>query len=224
MIRTLFVFLLSLVYANDCVSLSYSPAKFGEYESLFMDRLVFPDGFETGVVLIRCAADVSKWGGFQTNFCFHDDKKELPFVRKVSEALGRGRVEPAKVGDHNVGVWFQYSVLFEKSNGVEKISIYPHHLRNLSDFGLNYISPQPFGRARFWRGCRRSLYILAEAEVGVDGKGTPRMVMGKDSSDYCKEMVSTLISESSYIPGFFMGTPQKMRFIETFFSGDVVEK
>ena len=224
LIKSILVFLVTCGYVSDCLSLEYSPAKFGKYETVYLDRLSFPDGFESGVVLIRCAADVSKWGGFKTNFCYHDDKSNIPFVRMVQNALVLGKVEPAKVGGKKVGVWFQYSVRFEKKGNIDEISIHPHHFWNESELGRDYISPQSYGSYRYWKGCRRSLNIVSEAEVSVDGKAVPKTIIGENNSEYCKEMVSALISEGSYVPGFYMRQPRKMRLIEIFFSGDVVER
>lgn len=200
---------------------SFVPASLSD-DSLSLQNLIrFPDIRGDVAFLLSCEAVLSQKGYMGRNRCYADRREfsSDPFMKAVKKAARDARLNPARVNGRRVKVLFQYSVLFDKKDGNEEITVYPSHLLE-SRLTPGYSGPQRYKSPRRWKGCH--LDIRAWVSMKVDEHGLPSDVqfVAGDAPRHCEEMILRVAESQKFIPAMQDGKPVAANHLRLFVSQD----
>lgn len=213
----------NLSFAEDN---SVSPARFFENGKELLSKMEFPKDNFNGTVIIRGAAKISK-GGKPTILVFYTDSENIelfkPYINAISKAFGpRIKVAPAIVNGKKRRVWFNFSVVFESSQGKETISVHENLLYNMDSYGRNYIDPQRYNFKPFPRDCRSNTFggpstVWAAANIDEYGNPTAPRIFAGEASARCKKELIKLLSKGSFIPAQYEDKFVSATYVEAWF-------
>lgn len=201
----------------------FEPAAFYDDDRSLKNKINFPDTEGNVKVLIHCDASVEKRGRLDMARCLAKDDTLAEYESAILVATNKVvTMVPAMENGRPVEVWFQFSVFFERNNGVESIQVYPHQFLNFDEYGLDYSGPQRYSSrdSSFpWSLCRQGFVHKVWISMTVDEAGVPGEIEVLDQDNYpdtCAKAAQNYMSQGKYIPAIQNGRPVKAKYLEIF--------
>ena len=198
----------------------YLPASIREDVANALRAATFPTLNKGDELVLRFAAKITKTGHAKHQIVYRWGEPEISedFEKAVYRQLGLSdfRLNPARVNDRLVSVWFNFTLVLEGHESGSKADIHPSLLHMKDRYGENYIGPQKHDYMGYPNRCRlRAGQIInrnANASrvwfaVDIDEKGLPsnfRIISGEHSTN-CGELLEKLALEGKYIPAQYNG-------------------
>ena len=197
----------------------FVPARIGSHDESLAKRISFPKDITGDISLyVRCEAKVLPAGTIDEVGCYGDENIDRNFYRAVNLGSQGATMTPASINGESVPVLALFTVLFRQQGDERVVAVIPNHGTNASEFGLNYVAPQRWGRRNQFIP-RTDLGLLwvdsmmsKEGEVSqikyIDTEWT-----NKETRRYAKSYVENNL----FIPGFVNNEPVAMRFVKPIF-------
>jgi hypothetical protein len=201
------------VHAQEAAH-TYQPANFPADPSRIIRRINFPNSDEDVFVWVFCDASLDRYGNLDDSFCVSEYPDSRPFVRAVMARIDSSRLEPARVDGVTKPVHFQYTVQFERREGVETIKLFPHHFVGVNGSGEGYVGPQRY-RGSHKLPCESIYDFWFTMTIPIEG-GPPTDITLENAgaNDACSSVVRAIVEDSDFIPGFYQGAPVAASFRE----------
>lgn len=188
---------------------SYSHARFVSGKRALENLVDFPDVEIDGALTVTCSGRASAKGRLKDARCSSPQDPNLDFTLAVSRRFNATRLDPATVNGHTEEVDFQFTVIFERDEELEKITVYPNNQKNVDRLGLTYVSAQRYSPHQFPNRCRgwRQDDLILEVAI-VEATGNPRDVdvmstVGIPSR--CRDAFLTQLKNGRWIPAMLDG-------------------
>jgi len=212
--------MLILVF-GDALGQEWSPATFGDKGEDFLQNLSLPRLDDGDLLIIRCAAGVTRSGLVIAPVCHEDldhPGHSRMAVAEVHKEVNLFRIQSAKVEGRAVRVWFNFSVVYRQVEDDQQKQLLHNNLYNVDELGVNYIAAQRYNTRSWGRSCSISqLPVLLEAKISEVGEISERGYSGESESDRCVSAIDNAVSKSSFIPAHLDGNPVESTYIEVFF-------
>ncbi len=209
-IRVLLSALFFCVQATCCYAQepahTYQPANFPADTSRIIRRINFPESEQDVLVRIFCESHLTGQGNLEGSFCASEFPDAERYILAVTARIDRGRLEPARIDGARVPVWFQYTVQFEKRDGIETIKLFPHHFVGIEGSGEGYSGPQRY-RASKKPPCRAWYDLWFIVAVPAEGGRPSEIVLQNpdDDDNACADIMRGLVEDGDFIPAFLDG-------------------
>jgi hypothetical protein len=185
---------------------TYQPANFPADQSAIIRRIRFPRSEEDVFVRVFCDSPLDRHGRLEQNYCTSDYPKPDSYLFAVKR-MSSSRLEPARVDGAKVRVWFQYTVQFERRDGIETIKLFPHHFVGVEGSGEEYSAPQRY-RSPNQRWCQSFFDIETTLTIpAAGGKPTEIGIKQLSGDDTCVGFTLAIVEDSDFIPGIYQGVP-----------------
>ena len=207
---------------------AYTPAKFGNAESILGKQITLPASFGEGVktVAIYCQADVMSTGNINNVDCY--ENSPLVSMQNVTEsALKSATFEPATIDGKAVPVRMQMRVVYSLGGTQAPIVLLPNLGTLQSQYGTHYFAPQErldtsdwyahyttkehgSGKLFFAEGKTTRVMANIEADGKVETVSTIEAAMRKKAD---ADNIESALKKSKFIPGFVENKPTAMHYI-----------
>lgn len=209
----------AFIATQASIAQEYIPAEFGEFKADFVERLWTPDLQDGDRLVVKCGAFIGLNGRFSNPYCY-DDIEDLSFSREVSNRVRRAtrniRLEPARVDERIVAVWFNFSIIFTQQAGEQSAQVVENHMVNEAEYGLDYIAAQRWNDSSWSCGLLPNIRFNVTAFISENGELTGFGETENFNNDHCLRMVQRNMRSSQFIPATIDGSPVPSTYIELF--------
>ncbi len=207
---------------------AYTPAKFGNAETILSKQVTLPASFGEGVktVAVYCQADIMSTGNINNVDCY--ENSPLVSMQNATEsALKSATFEPATIDGKAVPVRMQMRVVYSLGGTQAPIVLLPNLGTLQSQYGTHYFAPQErldtndwyanystkehgSGKLFFAEGKTTRVMANVEADGKVETVSTIEAAMRKKAD---AESIESSLKKSKFIPGFVENKPTAMHYI-----------
>ena len=207
---------------------AYTPAKFGNAETVLSKQVTLPASFGEGVktVAVYCQADIMSTGNINNVDCY--ENSPLVSMQNTTEsALKSATFEPATIDGKAVPVRMQMRVVYSLGGTQAPIVLLPNLGTLQSQYGTHYFAPQErldtndwyanystkehgSGKLFFAEGKTTRVMANVEADGKVETVSTIEAAMRKKAD---AESIESSLKKSKFIPGFVENKPTAMHYI-----------
>ena len=207
---------------------AYTPAKFGNAETILSKQVTLPASFGESVktVAVYCQADIMSTGNINNVDCY--ENSPLVSMQNVTEsALKSATFEPATIDGKAVPVRMQMRVVYSLGGTQAPIVLLPNLGTLQAQYGTHYYAPQErldtndwyanystkehgSGKLFFAEGKTTRVMANVEADGKVETVSTIEAAMRKKAD---AESIESSLKKSRFIPGFVENKPTAMHYI-----------
>lgn len=203
---------------------NFKPAKFKKNIKGLEKKIKYPDDPYYGKTVIRVAAESHPGGYLWPIFFYRDsaqDQAFIPYEESVKKIIRLLKVTTPKVNGRRNKVWFNFSVIFDNSDGKKEVRIVPNFLYNENKYGENYSDPQRIITKRsFPSECGVGNTLWMASTIDQNGKALDSRVIEGEGSRECREQLKKLMLASDYMPARHEGNFVPATYIEAFWYHD----
>lgn len=196
------------------------PARF-ENAAELAQLIAFPDTAKTGdIVIIRCGSSVTREGGISPVVYSNPAHAPVfkPYEDEARKVMGRLRVLPARVNNRAVPVWFNFSIIFDSSDGKKQVKIVPNLQYDVKRYGEEYVDPQRIAHRWFPAACARRPPVWTLSRTDADGTAQSAALISGSTAKSCERALIKLLLESKFIPAQHGGTAVAGTYVETWYT------
>jgi hypothetical protein len=209
-------------------AIEYSPAKFGDAETILTKQITLPASLGEGVktVAVYCQADVLSTGDLNNVACY-ENSPLVSMQTSTEAALKSATFSPASIDGKAVPVRMQFRVVYSISGTQAPIVLLPNLGTLQSQYGVNYYAPQERLDKGDWyvqyssksRGDAKRFFANSKVTrimANVEASGNVESVSTIEAAARKKADANTIesaLKKSHFIPGFVENKATAMHYI-----------
>lgn len=214
--------------AIESFATDYTPAKFGNAESVLAKQITLPTSLGEGVktVAVYCQADVLSTGDLNNVNCY-ENSPLVSMQASTESALKSATFSPARIDGKNIPVRMQFRVVYSVTGTQAPIVLLPNLGTLQSQYGVNYYAPQERLDQGDWyaqysskaRGDAKRFFAnskVTRVMANVEADGMVESVNTIEAAARKKadaDTIETALKKTQFIPGFVEDKATAMHYI-----------